>query len=67
MNKDGTVDYMVSPYHAACLNTLKALIANPDLTVGAAAAAEGAGLTLFGDPTVRIAPFTMPGWILRLK
>lgn len=53
--------------HAACMAVIEAMIANPDLTVGAATAAEGAGLTLFGDPTVRIAPFTMPGWILRLK
>lgn len=68
IQKDGTVDYAQSAAHAACLNILKRLVANPQLTVGEAFAEEQtAALTLLGDPTVRIAPFTMPGWILRLK
>lgn len=66
--QDGTVDYTLSAAHAACLNILKRLVADPQLTVGEAFAEEKtSALTLFGDPTVRIAPFTMPGWILRLK
>lgn len=68
IQKAGTVDYAQSAAHAACLNILKRLVANPQLTVGEAFAEEQtAALTLLGDPTVRIAPFTMPGWILRLK
>lgn len=66
--QDGTVDYTLSAAHAACLNILKRLVADPQLTVGEAFAEEKtSALTLFGDPTVRIAPFTMPGWILKLK
>lgn len=68
VNKDGTVDYTLSAAHAACLNILKRLVADPQLTVGEAFAEEKTSvLTLLGDPTVRIAPFTMPGWILKLK
>ena len=66
--QDGTVDYTLSAAHNACLNILKRLVADPQLTVGEAFAEEKtSALTLFGDPTVRIAPFTMPGWILKLK
>lgn len=68
IQRDGTVDYAQSAAHNACLNILKRLVADPQLTVGEAFAEEKTSvLTLLGDPTVRIAPFTMPGWILKLK